>query len=108
VRELAEALVELAGGLGAQAVRQHAADQGLAVAIGISASGESPDSPLAAAVMSVRMVAIDLMVFAGMELDDAIAAVREGIEARRVPPPPQAARPFSWRRWLRMPFSRAR
>ena len=66
----------------------------------------SSDSAFAAAVVSVRMVAIDLMVFAGMELGDAVETVREGIEARKVPPPPKAARPFSWRRWLRMPFSR--
>jgi fusaric acid resistance family protein len=106
VRELAQALEDVAGGLGDRTVRQHAADRGLAVAGEISAGDEPPDSAFAAAVMSVRIVAVDLMVFAGMELDDAVAAVREGIEARKVPPPPKATRPFSWRRWLRMPLSR--
>jgi len=90
------------------AVRPPAAARALAVAGEISTDGEPSDPALAAAVMSVRMVATDLMVFAGMELDDAIAAVRGGIEARKVPPPPRTARPFSWRRWLRMPFSRTR
>jgi hypothetical protein len=107
VRELAKALEALAADLGARAARQRAADRGLAVAGEISAGDEPPDSLFAAAVMGVRMVATDLMVFAGMDLEDALAAVREGIEARKVPPPPQAARPFTWRRWLKMPFSRA-
>ena len=107
VRELADALTELAGGLDDREVRQHAADRGLAVAGEISADGEPPDPAVAAAVMSVRMVATDLMVFAGIEFDHAVAAVREGIESGRVPAPPEAAHlPFSWRRWLRMPFSR--
>jgi hypothetical protein len=105
VRELAEALGELAGGLDSREVRQHVADRGLAVAGAISAEGESPDSAVATAVMSVRMVATDLMVVAGIESEDAVAAVREGIESRRVRAPPKTRRlPFSWRRWLRMPF----
>jgi Fusaric acid resistance protein-like len=108
VRELAQTVEELAGDLGDRAVRQRAADRSLAVAGEISADGEAPDSAFAAAVMSVRMTAIDVMVFAGTELGDAVAAVREGIEARKVPSPPKAVRPFSWRRWLRMPFSRTR
>jgi uncharacterized membrane protein YgaE (UPF0421/DUF939 family) len=107
VRELAEALTELADDLAARTVRQDAADRGLAVAAKISADGEPPDSAFAAAVTSVRMVAVDLMVVAGIDPDDAVAAVREGIESRNVPAPPEAAHlPFSWVRWLRMPFGR--
>ena len=107
VRELAEALMELSGDLGSRTARQHAADRCLAVAAETSADGEPPDSAFAAAVMSVRMVAIDLMVFAGIEPDDAVSAVRQGIESDRVPAPPNAAKlPFSWLRWLRMPFKR--
>jgi len=106
VRELAEAQMELAGDLGARTVRQHAADRGLAVAGEISADGEPPDSAFTAAAMSVRMVATDLMVFAGIDPDDAVAAVREGIESRRVPDPPEVVDLPFWRRWLRMPFSR--
>jgi hypothetical protein len=107
VRDLARALAELSGGLGDRAVRQHAADRGLAVAVEISADGESSDSSFAAAVMSVRMVATDLMVFAGIDSDDAVAAVRDGLRSRDVRSPPAAARlPPAWRRWLRLPFSR--
>lgn len=106
VLELAEALEQLAGGLGTQAVRQHAADRGLTVAGEISASGEPPDSAFAAAVMSARMVAVDLMIFAGIDPDEALAAVREGVRSQRVPAPPATARlPFSWRRWLRRALS---
>jgi uncharacterized membrane protein YgaE (UPF0421/DUF939 family) len=107
VRELAEALTELADGLGVQAERQDVADRALAVAGEISVDGAPPDSAYASAVMSVRMVATDLMVVAGIEPDEAVDAVREGIESRRVASPPEAPQlPFSWRRWLRRPFSR--
>lgn len=107
--ELAEALTKLATNLGDRTVRQDVADRGLALAAGISADGAPPESTFAAAVVSVRMVATDLMVVAGIEPGDAAAAVREGIESRRVRVPPAPARlPFSWRRWLRMPFIRNR
>ena len=49
VRDLAQAVADVAGGLGARAVRQHAADRGLAVAVAMSADGGGP-LPLAAAV----------------------------------------------------------
>jgi uncharacterized membrane protein YgaE (UPF0421/DUF939 family) len=107
VRELAHALEELAGGLGERSVRQHAADRGLAVAVEVGADDESPDSPLAAAVLGVRMVAADLMVFAGIDPHDAVAAVREGLRSRDVRSPPEAAGLRSTlSRWLRLPFSR--
>ena len=48
------------------------------------------------------------MVFAGIERSEAAQAVREEIESRRVTTPPALGpRPFSWRRWLRMPRSRS-
>ena len=107
VRELAEALAEVSDDLGNRAVRQSAADRGLAVAVDVSVDGEEPDSAFAAAVMSVRMAATDLMVFAGIDSDDAVAAVREELRTREVRSPPEPARPASaWRRRLRLPFSR--
>jgi uncharacterized membrane protein YgaE (UPF0421/DUF939 family) len=106
VRELAQALDELAEGLSARDVRQHAADRALAVAVEVSAHDEPPDSPVAAAVMSVRMVATDLMVFAGIESDEAVVAVQEGVRSHAVRPLPEAPKSPFWRRRLRMPFSR--
>ncbi len=101
VRELVRALRQLAGGLDDRAVRQHAADRGLAVAGEVATVGERPGSAFLAALMGVSMVATDLMVFAGVEPEAAVAAVQEGIQARPVPTPPEAApKRFNWRRWL--------
>ena len=107
VRALAEALSDVAGDLGARTTRQHAADRGLAVAAGISAGGDRPGPAFAAAVMSVRMVATDLMIFAGIEPAEAAAAVLEGIESRRVAVPPASGRPLGWLRRVKLPFRRA-
>jgi hypothetical protein len=43
---------------------------------------------------AVRLVATDVMVFAGVNLDDAVEAVREGLLEQRVaaPPPPVRVR----------------
>jgi hypothetical protein len=102
VRELAQALAEVAGGLDDRTARQRATDRALAVAVEISSGGEWPDSPFVAAVMSVRMVAVDTMVFAGIDVDVAVEAVREGILERRVAEPAPSRRRFGrLRRWLR-------
>ena len=109
VRELADALSELAADLGTRSVRQDVADRALAVATRTSADGASIDAPVAAAVLAVRLVATDLMVFSGIELEAASTAVREGIGSQRVAPPAATASPrLSWRRWLRKPFARER
>jgi hypothetical protein len=53
------------------------------------------------------MVATDLMVFAGVDSDDAVAAVRESLRSRDVRSPPEATDLRSTvGRWLRRPFSR--
>lgn len=94
-------LAVLANGLGSRAVRQLAADRGLAVARGIATDGQRASSAVATAAMSARMVAPDLMAFAGVEPDVAVATVHDGIQSRAVSPPPEVARsPFIWRRWL--------
>lgn len=108
VRALAGALTDLGGDLGARTTRQDAADRGLAVAAGISAGSDQPGPAFAAAVMSVRMVATDLMIFAGIESADAADAVREGIDSRRVAVPPAAGPPLGWLRRVRLPFRRTR
>jgi hypothetical protein len=65
----------------------------------VSGSDASPGSALAVAITGVRFVATDLMVFAGVDLDDAVEAVREGILEQRVAaraPPPR--RRLGWLR----------
>jgi hypothetical protein len=106
VRELGEVLRQLARGLDDRAVRQDAADRGLAVAVEMSAEAEGPGSAFTTSAICLRMLATDLMTFAGVEPDAAVAAVQEGIQARPVSTPPEPARrPFNWRRRLR-PFGR--
>jgi hypothetical protein len=58
---------------------------------------------LVVAITGVRLVATDLMVFAGVDLDDAVEAVREGILEQPVAAPAPASASASRRRfgWLR-------
>jgi hypothetical protein len=100
VRELAAALAGLAAEPGDRAARQAAADRALD-AVRPLADGGSPSEPeLGAALVALRAVALDVMVFAGVDLEDALAAVKEGTGRFEVPtPPPAARRPFSPTRW---------
>jgi uncharacterized membrane protein YgaE (UPF0421/DUF939 family) len=88
VRDLAGALAALAGDLGDRGTRQRAADRAFEVATALVGSDPTPDSTLAAGVIATRVLAIDVMVFAGIDFDAASDAVREGILEHRVPPPP--------------------
>jgi hypothetical protein len=78
VRALAGALDELAKEPGDRGTRQHAADRSLEVARGLADVHAERGSLSAAAIFSVRMVAADIMVFAGVDTDQVEAAVREG------------------------------
>jgi len=95
VRALGELLAELAHGLGVRETRQRAADRALQVAT-TTPGADAPDaSPLAVTAIGVRLVATDVMVFAGINLDDAVEAVREGILDQRVAAPaPEPGRRF--------------
>jgi hypothetical protein len=99
VRELADALANLAGEPGDRSARQQAADRALEVARRI-AGADKPSAPDAvAAMVAVQTVAGDLMVFAGVDAEQADAAVREGTGEFRVPAPPTSPRtPFGARR----------
>ena len=109
VRELADALDVLAGGLGDRLTRQRAADRALEVTRGVAGSDVPPDSNLAFAIVALRLVATDLMVFAGVDPSEAIEAVRAGItEAHVTAPPPPPPEWFTWRSWLRLPFEQRR
>ena len=97
VRGLAGVLDDVAHELGDRETRQNAADRALAVANSVSDADAPAGSALAVAVTGVRLVATDLMVFAGVHLDDAVEAVREGMLEQRVaspvaPPPRRFAR----------------
>jgi hypothetical protein len=84
VRGLAGVLDELAHEVGDRETRQRAAERALAVANAVSGADAPAGSTLAGAVMGVRLAATDLMVFAGVNLDDAVEAVREGILEQQV------------------------
>jgi hypothetical protein len=101
VGELADALASLAKDLGHRPTRQGAADQALDVARRLVGTDVSTESALTAAIVSARMVAADVMVFAGVEPWQAREAVQAGIGTAklRVPaPPPRPPTPFNWRR----------
>jgi hypothetical protein len=101
VRELAGALDELAREPGDRDTRQRAADRALTVARGLRDGGSGAGGLSAAVRFSVRMVAADIMVFAGVQEDEVEAAVRESAQELEVPEPPSAPRmPFKARRWL--------
>jgi hypothetical protein len=55
------------------------------------------DSTLTLVVLAIRIVATDLIVFAGVDLDDAVTAVREGILEHEVCEPATVApKRFRW------------
>jgi hypothetical protein len=90
VRGLADVLADLAHELGDRGTRQRAADRALEIAIAVPGSDAPAGSTLALAVTGVRLVATDLMIFAGLDLEDAVEAVREGLLEQRVAAPTPA------------------
>ncbi|MGC9666121.1 FUSC family protein [Planosporangium sp. 12N6] len=100
VRELVGALTALAKKPGDRATRQHAADRALDAARRLADIDTPADSALAAAIMAVRMVAADIMVFAGVDPGRAGDASRVGTGRLNVPTPPSTPRtPFDAGRW---------
>jgi hypothetical protein len=90
VRGLADVLALLASGLGDRETRQRAADRTLDVANSVAAAEAPAGSIRAAVVTTIRIVATDAMVFAGVDLDTAVQAVRGGILEHQVQEPPSA------------------
>jgi hypothetical protein len=100
MRELSGALAELARAPGDRATRQSAADRALDVVRELPEGDAAANAPLAAAGMAVRMVAADLMTFAGVEPGRAVDVVDEGTGELEVPtPPPTARHPLNPNRW---------
>ena len=87
LRGLSEVLAGLASEFGDRETRQRAADRALEVANVVSGADAPAGSTLAVAITGVRMVATDVMVFVGVDLDVAVEAVREGILERQVAAP---------------------
>jgi hypothetical protein len=102
VRDLAEVLALLASGLGDRETRQRAAERTLAVANSVAADNAPAGSIRAAVVTTIRTVATDAMVFAGVDLDTAVEAVRGGILEHQVQEPPSTEGGI--RGWLKALF----
>jgi hypothetical protein len=99
VRELADALADLAARPGDRSTRQDTADRALEVARQLATADPPAEAEAVAAVVALRTVASDLMIFAGVDAEEADAAVREGTGQFRVPNPPSSPRvPFGLRR----------
>ncbi|HEY6693941.1 MAG TPA: FUSC family protein [Solirubrobacteraceae bacterium] len=93
IRKLASVLRGLARDPGDRTNRQQAADSALKVARELQADGRVRDpalgSGLAAMIASVRAVAADTMIYAGVAQDEATAAIESGdgdLEVRSTPP----------------------
>ncbi|CAL9329681.1 hypothetical protein SUDANB70_00050 [Streptomyces sp. enrichment culture] len=106
VRGLADVIEALAGGLGDRAVRQRAADRSLELATRITAESGPADSERTFLAYSLRTVATDVITFAGVDLADALEAIRTGALDRRVPP--AAEPPGRLHRWAGRLVDRSR
>jgi uncharacterized membrane protein YgaE (UPF0421/DUF939 family) len=94
VGDLATAVQALADALGDREARQHAADQALEIARRGAAREPGRISRVAFAWMTLRTVAMDVMVFAGIDPADAAAAVRQPNDELRIAPPAEPGMPF--------------
>ena len=94
VRQLAGAIADLARAPGDRPTRQRAADRALDLVRLVAGSPAQSQAALAAGA-AVRMVATDVVVFAGADPGQAVDAVREGTGELDVPdPPPTSRMPF--------------
>jgi uncharacterized membrane protein YgaE (UPF0421/DUF939 family) len=94
VQELAGAVADLAKKPGDHQTRQRAADRALTIARRVAGSAPQSQATLAASI-ATQMVAIDVMVFCGVDPEEAADAVREGGGELHVPdPPPTSRMPF--------------
>jgi fusaric acid resistance family protein len=95
VGDLAAALETVAGALGNREARQRTADRALEVARRGPDAGLADPAELGFAWMAVRTAAQDVMVFAGVDPEQARQALTESHDALRIPAPPATPRtPF--------------
>lgn len=103
VRELAHALTDLAHGLDDRAVRQNVADRAFRITRQYAGEATEHGSILAPAIIALRIVAADVMIYAGVDIDEAREALRRGTSTFEVlAPPPPVRWPIRWNvRWRR-------
>jgi hypothetical protein len=100
VRELSRALTDLAHGLDDRVSRQEAADRAFAVTQVCAREATALSATLPPTISALRMVAADIMVFAGVGLENARDALRDGTQGFQVlPPPPPVKIPLDLRKW---------
>ncbi|MDQ3849567.1 MAG: FUSC family protein [Actinomycetota bacterium] len=92
VPRLSKALADMADDPGDRECRQRAADDALDVARQLASANPAADTPLAAAVVASRAVAIDVMTFAGVDPAEAIAVAQRDTGVLEVPSPPPIPR----------------
>lgn len=88
VRELSCALSDLANNLDDGPARQQIADRAFQMTHAFTDTDAASTATLEPAISVLRMVAADIMVFAGVKLQDAREAVRHGAEGSPVDSPP--------------------
>jgi hypothetical protein len=95
VGRVADLLVELAGAPGETSTRQNVVDKVPGVLQELGDIGSISNSPLRIAAESLRVVLGDVLMFAGVDTEDARTVLREQAEEVRVPDTPQTGRiPF--------------
>ncbi|MFB4314092.1 aromatic acid exporter family protein [Actinomadura sp. 21ATH] len=106
LKEITAILHALAADPGDQAARQRATERVLEVVGGLNDSGLETEAAGRDAAAGLRAVAADLLVFAGVPAEYAVAAVREGAGRFEVPEPPRLPWPHRLAR-LRHPFHKS-
>jgi hypothetical protein len=92
VRELADVLADLAENLGDQGTRQRAADRALQAVRDVASGDAAMRTALFEAITAVRLLATDVMTFAGADHAEAINAARSGTGHFDIPVPPRTVR----------------
>jgi hypothetical protein len=106
VRALSTTLADLARQPGDRATRQRAVDQSLDVLRGMGSVSSKPDAELTTALTAARIAVTDLMLFVGVDHDEARAATRQDDRNEPEPMVPDVAsrrrrRGHSLGRWFR-------
>jgi uncharacterized membrane protein YgaE (UPF0421/DUF939 family) len=92
ITQLADSLAAMAADPADRATRQAAANAALEVARRLAADDAPSGAGHAAAVAAAQMITLDVMVVAGVDPGEAVAAVRQGSGDLEVPRPPRAPR----------------